>query len=307
MNFSFKSILVLIIYALLSTSSSYAFQSVETEFFAFYYYQQYDRAAQILIQKADSIAQEISNSLGFAFLNPVDVFIVPTFEDAQKIQPPGARIPIWAIGVAFPLKNLIIIIKKKRVDLEKTFRHEVNHILLGQAFKGKQKVPRWLDEGLAMIQAREWSMSRLSTITSAVLTDSLIPMDDLAESFPSDLRNAELAYCQSFYFISFLKGEFGNTAFKDFLKEYCKHKNFSRAIIETYHISWDRMEDLWLDYLRLRFSWIPIITSTSTLWFIASLIFIMGYVRKRRKSHLKKHQWENEEQLLYGKDEDTFQ
>jgi hypothetical protein len=175
---------------------------------------------------------------------------------------------------------------------------------LGQAFKGKHRVPRWLDEGLAMIQAREWSLSRLSKITGAVLTDSLIPMDKIADSFPLGVRDAELAYCQSFYFISFLKGKFGNNAFKAFLSQYSKHRDFHRAIRSAYHISWFSMEDLWLDYLKLRFSWVPIITSTGFLWFAASLIFILGYMRKKRKSRIKLQQWAIEENFLYGEEDE---
>ncbi len=286
----------------------HAFQKSETELFTFYYNPGDRKAASVVISEADAIAEEISENLGFMFSSRITVYIVPTFKELQKVKPSKARIPRWAIGVAFPSKNLIILLNKRRVDLIKTFRHEVNHILLGQAFKGKQRVPRWLDEGLAMIQAGEWSMSRLSSITSAVLTDSLIPMDDIVDSFPEEWRDAELAYCQSFYFISFLKGTFGDETFKTFLNEYSKHKNFPRAIRSAYNMGWENMEELWLDYLKLRFSWIPIITSTGTLWFAASLIFIAGYLRKKRKTRKKLRQWALEESLLYGdKPDDSFE
>jgi hypothetical protein len=303
-KFFTKTVLLLILHVLLFLSPCHSFQKAETELFRFFYYKKDSKAAQLLIRNADPIAREISDSLGLKFPKKIEVFIVPTFEDFQKTQPKRSRIPTWAVGVAFPSKNIIVLLKKKRVDLVKTFYHELNHILLGQAFGGKHRVPRWLDEGLAMIQAGEWSMSRLSKITGAVLTDSLIPMDNIVDTFPLELRDAELAYCQSFYFISFLKGKFGDNAFKAFLSEYSKHKAFRRAIRKTYHIGWDSMEELWLDYLKLRFSWIPIITSTGFLWFTASLIFIMGYIRKKRKSRLQLQQWTIEENLLYGEDEE---
>jgi len=283
----------------------HAFQKAETGFFTFYF-KQSNYTLQQLIQNADSMANEISESMGFKLKEKVSVYIVKDYTELKPIQPPGARIPFWAIGVAFPSKNLIFLLKKNQTHLAKTFRHEVSHILLGHAFKGKQRIPRWLDEGLAMIQADEWSLSRLSKMTSGVLTGSLIPMDDIVSSFPIDLREAELAYCQSFYFISFLKGKFGSNAFKDFLKEYSRHKDFQRAIRKTYDIGWHQMEELWLDYLKLRFSWIPIITSTSTLWFVTSLIFIFGYIRKKQKARQKMEKWEVEEAVLFDKDDATF-
>jgi hypothetical protein len=284
-------------------SPSLAFQKSETSFFTFFYDTKDSKAVNILIRNADILAENISGMIGFRLEGKVKVVVSPTYRKFKKAQPRDSNIPGWAVGVAYPSKNLIIILNKNRVDLIKTFRHELTHIFLGQAFKGKEMVPRWLNEGLALIVADEWSISRLSTITGAVLTNSLIPMDEIASSFPYDLRDAELAYCQSFYFISFLKGKFGADLFKAFLKDYSKYKNFNYAIKKTYHISWDKMEGLWLDYMGLRFSWIPLITSTGFLWFIASIIFIAGYIRKKRNSRLMKQQWEAEERLLYD-DED---
>ena len=77
-------------------------------------------------------------------------------------------------------------------------------MLLGRAF-GSGHVPRWLQEGMAIIIAGEWSLQRLSTMTMAVLTGNVLRMDDIAHAFPRDKHRAELAYCQSFYFISFLR------------------------------------------------------------------------------------------------------
>ncbi len=282
---------------------AHAYQRAETGFFTISYHKDDTKAAQVLMQNADRITEKVSDILGFPLTEKVDVIISSTYNEFQNAQPKGTRIPIWAVGVAYPSKNLIIILKKKRVDLMKTFTHEITHILLGQSFRGKEGVPRWLNEGLALIVAGEWSMSRLSTITGAVLTDSLLPMETITHSFPGDLRNAELAYCQSFYFISFLKGKFGNDRFKAFLKEYSRHKNFHNAIRKTYRMNWDKMEDLWLGYLGLRFSWIPILASTGFLWFAASIIFIIGYFVKKRKSRIKMQQWDLEEKFLFD-DED---
>lgn len=284
-------------------SPARGFEKTETDFFTFYYVPEDGKAGAFLSSASDQIARDRSESLGLALLKKIDVFLVPAFDDFKKVHPDAGHIPTWAVGVAYPSKSIIVILRKNHVDLIKTFSHELNHILLGQAFNGRENVPRWLDEGLAMIQADEWSLSRLSTMTSAVLTGSLIPMDRLAESFPAEQWNAELAYCQSFYFISFLKGRFGEGSFKTFIQEYSKYKDFQNSIKRTYHISWDQMEKLWLDYLKLRFSWIPLITSTSTLWFVATIIFLIAYVRKKRKSSHRLREWAAEEALGSNSDE----
>ena len=264
-----------------------------------------DRTALYLFQNADAIAESISKQLGFALPGRVRIIIAPDQEYFHSVQPAGAQVPEWAVGVAYPQLNMIVLLKNSGGDILKTFEHEMCHILLGQAFGPGHQVPRWLNEGMAVIVAGEWSMQRLSTMTMAVLTGKLLPMDDITHAFPRDGRRAELAYCQSFYFISFLKSSFGNDAFRTFLNIYSVGKDFKLALWKAYYLRWDEIEQLWLEYLRLRFSWIPILFSTGALWFLASLIFIWGYIHKKRKAREKMRQWAQEELLQYGDNSET--
>jgi hypothetical protein len=257
-----------------------------------------DRTALFLSQNADAIAENISKQTGFALPERMHVIIAPDQEYFQRVQPDGAQVPDWAVGVAYPHRNLIVLLKGAGGDILKTFEHEMCHILLGRAF-GSGHVPRWLHEGMAIIIAGEWSLQRLSTMTMAVLTGKLLPMDGITHAFPRDKHRAEQAYCQSFYFISFLKSRFGDEEFRTFLSIYSSCKDFKLALWKAYFLRWDEIEELWLGYLKLRFSWIPILFSTSALWFLASLVFIWGYVHKKRKAREKMRQWELEE-LISG-------
>jgi hypothetical protein len=304
-----KLVITILLFGFIICPPSFAAHIQQTNFFRFH--SDNSSIPPILLKNADAIAQDMINDFGLPLQKPVDVIIASTAEEFQRIQPGGSRVPTWAIGVAYPQQNLIILLsptvrQRGHFDIIKTFQHEVLHIILGQAFKGKGNVPRWLDEGLAMIAANEWSMARLSIMTFAVLGRKMIPMQQLTESFPWDPEQAQIAYCQSFYFISFLKGRFGKDLFKIFLQNYTVHKNFQRAIFDTYNVRWEEMEDLWRDYLRLRFSWVPLITSSTTLWFLATLIFILGYLRKKRMNRQKLVQWTKEEEFLYPEDKTRY-
>jgi hypothetical protein len=263
-----------------------------------------DRTALFLAEHADSIAESVSKQIGFAFRERVHVIVAPDQERFHSVQPAGARVPDWAVGVAYPHRSLIVLLKDPRGNILKTFEHEVCHILLGRAFGSDHQVPRWLHEGMAIIVAGQWNMQRLSTMTMAVLTGSLLSMEDITHAFPRDKRRAELAYCQSFYFISFLKSKFGDDEFRTFLSVYSSCKDFKLALWKTYFLRWDEIEEQWLGYLKVRFSWIPILFSTGALWFLASLVFIWGYFHKKRKARRKMRQWELEE-MLSGASEET--
>jgi hypothetical protein len=280
-----------------------ALQKSETLFFNFYYEKE-SLPISSLIKYADPAVRKVNELTGFTIKEKVAVFIAADKKEFKQFQPENTQVPDWAVGVAFPSQNLIILLKKKNTSLAPVFRHELNHILLGQAFKGKEKVPRWLDEGLAMILAGEWTLSNMATMTGAVLSGSVLPMENITTHFPYEESRARIAYAQSFYFISFLKRKFGDKAFRTFLSEYSKHHNFNVAIRRTYYLDWWEVEDMWRQYLRLRFNWIPIITSTGFLWFVASIIFVISYFHKKRKSRLKLKQWEEEEAFIYDDDKD---
>lgn len=241
------------------------------------------------------MAASLTGVLGQRFSRPVTVYIAPDRRHFRDWLPTGAQVPSWAAGVAFPGRDLIILQKGSGIDLERTFWHEATHLLLSQAFGRGRPVPRWLDEGLAVLLAGQWTVQRLSTMTFAVLSDSLLPMDELTASFPSDLRQAEIAYCQSYYFISFLMGEFGRPAFHGFLRNYARSSDFQVAIRQSYDLTWPQVQRRWQQYLRLRFSWVPLLTSSGMLWFAASLVFLWGYLRKRARARATLRQWEARE------------
>lgn len=242
------------------------------------------------------------DDLGIDFEERTKVYLAPSFRKFQEIQP-GGEIPSWAVGVAYPSLNLIIMkspraIKRGHIDLIKVFKHEFTHIALGRAFKGREKVPRWLDEGLAMYESREWDLSRVSTMTRAVLTDSLIPLSEITHYFPLEAGRAELAYSESFYLISFLISRYGRESFHEFIKEYSGGKGLKDVLMEVYGIRWEELEERWRNYLKLRFSWIPIITSATTLWFLVTIVFILVYLKRKKAYRLKLEEWEREERML---------
>jgi hypothetical protein len=57
------------------------------------------------------------------------------------------------------------------------------------------------------------------------------------------------------------------------------------------------LERRWREDLKRRFSWIPIVTSFFSLWFLASLLFLLSYWLKRRRAKRKLAVWEREEAL----------
>lgn len=274
---------------LVSSASDY--RAVSTPHFSFYFQVQDERLIRSLIVEAEGYRTEIVEDLGTDLEERTDVYLAPSASKYQEIQPTG-EVPSWSVGVAYPGLNLIILkspraTKRGHVDLKKVFKHEFAHVVVGRAFKGREEVPRWLNEGLAMYVSREWDLSRVSTMTRAVLSDSVIPLSEITQRFPQKAERAELAYSESFYLISFLISRYGKESFHRFIRSYGSGKGLRDVLMEVYGMRLEELEEEWGNHLRSRFSRIPIITSTTTLWFLVTVVFIIVYLRRRREQRLK--------------------
>ncbi len=253
-----------------------------------------------LVRDSLPIRERIIADIGVDFAEKTEIRLSPTIEAFREAQPGGTWIPLWATGVAYSEQNIIVLlspraIKGSRTNVIEVFTHEFSHIALGRALTGV-KVPVWLNEGLAIYEAREWTFSRISVLTRASLMDRLIPLPVLTLSFPKEEEPAELAYAESFMFISFLINKVGREAFHRLIRDYIRYGDLAGALRRGTGMNLADLEERWLVYLKLRVSWIPIITSFSTLWFVAALIFVYGYARKKRQANRRLKEMETEEE-----------
>ncbi len=260
-----------------------------------------EQIAAELNRESPGIRERIIADIGVDFSGKTEIRLCPTIESFREAQPGGTWIPLWAVGVAYPGENVIVLrspraVKGSRIDVLDVFSHELSHIALGKALAGVT-IPVWLNEGLAIYEAREWTFARIAVLTRAALTDRLIPLPVLTLSFPAEQDPAELAYAESFMFVSFLINKVGREAFHRLIRDYTRYGDLEGALRRGTKMNLADLEERWLFYLKLRVSWIPIITSVSTLWFITALIFIYGYMRKKRQAERRLREMAAEEEL----------
>ena len=295
----FVPITLFLLSLLCSPTLAAEYNRLDTKHFSLYYHPPDKRIAEYLIDRAEAVRSYIADDLGILSEERIRVYIAASRKEFRKLQPEGSKTPSWAAALAYPGLNLIILnspraIKGLSQDILFTFKHELTHILASKAFGGK-RVPRWLNEGLAMYEAREWRLNRLSLITWAVLTRSLIPLKELIDDFPLDPKQAELAYSQSFYLVSYLLTKKDKAAFHQFIKEYSKGRDLRYVLKQVYGLDLAELEAEWRAHLRFRFSWLPLIFSTTGTWFVITLIFLVTYIKKKRTNRLVAAGWEEEE------------
>jgi len=298
-----RTIKIIFIFPLLFTQAAASAEVMETRHFILRYQLTEQKVANILFQKLEELRSPIIRDLGVDFTEKTTIFLASTAQEFQDLQPQGSQLPSWSAGVAYPRLNLIILksplmLKGHRLNLPEVFQHEFSHIALGIVI-GDQKIPLWLWEGFALYHARQWTFSHTAIITRGVLSRSLFSLNQLESSFPRGKKEAALAYAQSFSFVSYLLNKYGREAFHHFSQSLAQGIEVERALKEATGVSLKSLEASWIKHLKLRHTWFPILTSGFSLWFLVTLIFLAGYLRKRRKAKAKLAEWEEEEGLWH--------
>ncbi len=273
----------------------------ETEHYLFTFPQRGKTRADAIMAQAESIRAQLVAEIGVDPPGKTRVYLAANGKDFQTMQPGGRRVPDWVAGIAYTRLNVVLLRQAgsqgQAIDLMETFRHEMSHIILRNVV-GDNPMPKWFVEGLAQWQARQFELERALRLSKALISGRLMPMDDLTQRFPSNPMDVHLAYDQSFEFVNYMVGEFGEEKFHRFFKRLGKGEAFASALEETYGKTQNEIEIKWLSSLKMNYNWIPLIMSGTTVWTVASILFLMGYFKRRRDRKKKMDAWEAEEQAM---------
>jgi hypothetical protein len=258
------------------------------------------KMAAFLLKRAEATREATAQAIGFTPPAPCLIYLAPTWEAFQEVQP-AAEPPSWSVGVAYPAQNLIILRSPREmrggsIDIEEVLQHEYAHLALATSLKGNE-APQWLAEGFAMLQSRGWSLSWTYVLSRGVLTKGLIPLEQLSNGLPLDEQQAELAYAEDFSFVSYIKTEYGPEALPRLITGLSYGLDQETALKQATGLGLKDLERRWKEDLKRRFSWIPIATSFFSVWFLASLLFLLSYWLKRRRAKKILKTWEREETL----------
>ena len=127
--------------------------------------------------------------LGVRAVDSFRLIIVP---DARRLDSlTRGRSPAWAAAVALP-ESRTIVLRADGEELPRILRHEVAHLMLHQAIRGR--VPLWFDEGYAGWAAGEWDRLGLLELNLSVARGALPSLTRLDASLRGATSTADAAY-----------------------------------------------------------------------------------------------------------------
>jgi hypothetical protein len=275
------------------------FNSYDGRWLRFVYHPSSRERVQPLIAQADAVRHDLSERLGFPVLSGVRVEVARTSGEMATFAPSGAPYPDYAAGVAYSELGLVLLSLSpvhagSEQDLGEVFRHELAHVALNDALDGKP-VPRWFNEGFAVLASGETSFVRMKTLMMATVGGSLLPLHDIERSFPNDETQALVAYAEAVDVVRFLVRREDAHRFRALIGELRTGKPFERAVVDAYGVDLPTLELEWRDDASRRYSIWPILLSGTFFWVIALGVFVWGWRRKKRRDKLTLQRWSREE------------
>ena len=245
----------------------------------------------------ESSYQKISSFLDDTLTQMVSVYVVDSDEEFRSMI--GGGFPDWGIGCAIPSRNLIVLKSPLHFNYHRPFSelvtHELAHIFLGNLAKGVA-LPRWLDEGFAMHQSREWRIGQDIAVARAALTSSLLRLSEIESVNAFREKKAQLAYTESFLAVSYLAGKYGEEVIRELVDHLASRTSIDLAFLNTIGSNYLTFQLEFEAHIKSKYNWISFFGDTFLLWVgLAFLIVFLYFVKKRYTKRTLK-EWELEEQ-----------
>ncbi|MDI6735869.1 MAG: peptidase MA family metallohydrolase [bacterium] len=273
-------------------------QSIQSQHFVVHFTELDKKVAERTIQIAEDAYRTITAEFEITPEKPTSIFVFPSRKEINN-----AGLQDWAVGQASVTRqasgcdNIILIQSPRsnlRITLEKIIRHELTHIVLGAVFK-KGYLPRWLNEGLAMYEAKEWEFANNIKVGETYLTKKLFPLSCITYTFPNDEAQAQLAYAQSFDVLLFMMNKYGKDKIIRLIKELASGTELDLAFKKSLGVNLSELEIAWQKSLKKRFNWVCVITNSYLIWIMFPVLCLVVYIIKRHQVIKKLKRWEEEE------------
>lgn len=192
----------------------------------------------------------------------------------------------------------LIVIKGPRLrlpgdDVKGTLRHELVHVLLARNVNDAY-LPRWLNEGIAMLLANEYTWASPMTVARMFFQRSLIEYKDLDWKFlvPGDEMEFGDAYAQAFSMTRYLRKQLGEETFWKLVLA-MREMPFADALEKFGGMT---VLDFWGRYrYSLVLTTIIGAAMSGSFFTPAAFLVIIAWFRKRRKAKALYKKWDRED------------
>lgn len=201
-------------------------------------------------------------------------------------------------GVAKAEKGVIIVrgpsLLPAPADFRSTLRHELIHVLIARNTEAAY-VPRWFDEGVAMVLSKELRWESAFDVARMYVQRRLIPYRELNFAFApiGDETTFGGAYAQAFSMTQWLVRHMGQEPFWQLVAA-LRTMPFEEALRAYAKLTPAGLDDGWHASL-WKVALVASLVSGFSAFQLMAVLVIVVYIHKRRRGRRLLRQWEEED------------
>ncbi len=247
------------------------------------------------LEKANPASlQRIMDLVGLEHPGPaIRVILAPN--DSQ----PAKDAPGWMSGYALGHASTIVLLTDRVLSypndsLNDVFLHEIGHILAHRA-AGEHSLPRWFDEGLAMMTVRSWDFEDRARLVWAMVAGKEISLDELNALFVQDDASVRRAYVLARAFTRDLLEHTQQDVPKKILAKVKEGLSFHEAFAQVTFMTLSQAEANFWNRQTLWDRWIPVATSSGMVWLTITVLAFWVWKKQRQRNAAIKQQWREDD------------
>lgn len=241
----------------------------------------------------DTIFPEMLYDFQVKWSGEVRVLIAPDRDAFVQIS--KGQLPDWTHAFAVP-RDRLIVLKSPRWDRSRepfktTLVHELMHLLLFEVV-GNRSLPRWLDEGLALFYSRDSRWDTFTALSKAVMTGSLIPLQQIDDVLNYRRSKAELAYQQSYSAVKYLLTTYDIEALRILLNGIRKGQSWDQSFILATGSTVVQFEREWQQYAEQTHKWLWLSELETYIWIFILILAFLAVPLVRLRNRRRVAEWD---------------
>lgn len=250
--------------------------------------------AEDVLVKTDLILNELTVLFKLTHSGETNIFLAQNEE--VWLQLTQKKVPDWSQGITKPETGVVYLFIKPETgkDVTTVLRHELVHVLLGKNF-APGKIPRWFEEGTAMIFARENFSEYANVLSRANLTRSLLTLEQIEEVIKFQRSKATLAYAESYLALKMIVDAAGWGIFGEIFLLFQNQPNWNSVFQSVLQMDKDQFQDRLFDQIEKKYKWNFIFQAETIIWIIIPFIAIFVFLVIRFRNYQTYRRWEHED------------
>ena len=206
---------------------------------------------------------------------------------APESSPLAKGVPAWVAGYTDGVSDSVVLLPERTPSypdggLEEVLAHEVAHVLIYRASAGR-RIPRWFNEGVAILAGRSWRFRDETQLALGLLADDRVPLWKLDDLFEGDRWQVERAYALSGALVQDLLDRYGTGLPAALFSKVAQGIPFDEALRRTTGATLDDVGDSFWARQSVLKRWLPVLTSTAVIWLGIALLAVVAASKRRRQ------------------------